>query len=1690
MSVTTTSLRRRISRSIVTILAISSLAVVVPPVLAPQVSTPMAEAADANPFPSIAGMVRYVAESYTAGSSTWTATDGSNAVTVSGTTMSRVTTTAGTFGASKAVPAVRGISTTILTWPAAILNTSTYTFITVARYAPSDTTYSTNPSCTNTATHAVNNADKRNRIFSSVTGNWLHGFWACASGVNHRDGWFTPQTSSIIETSGNKVDNWVLGAECGFVSGGSADCNGQYRAFGVNRTTATVNYNRGYQVVINGGAFPGEVSDFQIAEVIAYPTILSLANVIRLETYLARQYGITLSASAATKLGVYTPSVGSNLGQQFTTQPQIVVQDANNQTVTTDNSTIITATITGAGGALIGTRTADVVQGIATFENLGVTGTTGTSYTITYTSSPALTSTSEVRTFTRGPRTATLALSKSSLKMGETAVATITTTPSSNSDGTISYTATGNVCTVNSSTGVITASRPSGTCSITSSIGNGASYDAATTTSLALTILPSNDLDSSITFNGTSQFAQADDNAQFDITGAITVEAWVYMTAYNASTWNMVVNKESSYELGVHAGVWKYALNGSGGWTGVSTGIPYTLNVWQHVAFTRAAGQNSVQFYLDGVLVFTGDADGVGTGSITNTSEYFTISGRRSVGSSTTSFFPGKIDEFRLFASARTQAEIQTDMHTYGPIDSASLRAYYDFNDGSGATLFNKAVGATSVTDLGITGSPTWGENIDIDTSSQPAYTQVKFSRSYLTASGGWKSPANPISYTSLVVAGGGAGGARVATGAGGGGGAGGMVETNLRTLDTSTVVAIRVGQGGVGSRTGTMTTVAPGSNGQNSFIRWGSASTESFTAIGGGGGAGGYGSTGDTSYRGIAGGSGGGASGSNDSGYLGGTAQQQSGSGFTGYGNAGGMNPGCSGLRPAGGGGGAGSAGVTPQTCSPAASGAGGEGRTSTVTGAIYAGGGGGGLSGDGGVTSGAGGSGGGASGSGGTLNADANEYFGNAATKNTGSGGGGVGRSSGIIRGGSGGSGIIVIKYLTTARPVFTGPTSDTTTAGLTHTFTVVGNAPSPLVRSFLWQSSTDTGSTWVVISTGTGLGTANYTTPILETNTSGSRFQYRVVVTDTDTAGTFLVETSTGVFLTINLRISITGSYTPSKYGISRTDTFTVDSNSGTGTKTIRRTSPARNFVTWDTSTANTARVTVAPQLTAGIYYDTLTVTDQETATLIHVVMITVLKADTVTITVANRNDTYTASSLSYTDTFTVTGLVAGDSLTGVSYTYSGSANDGTIYTNSARPALAGQYLISPVYTLVNASSYESVTVTTGTLTINRKLRSLAVTTSPATLKYGDTSTVVATTVDGASDGVISYTSSTTSLCQFSGPVLQALEATGNCQYAATIGRGNNFDTATTTSATTTLALADTLTVTVLPITAVTFTGSQAVVTPQISVSGFKLTDTTTATSASFRYRIAGTTDSFTATAPTFSDTYTVRADTLTVTSGLLSRYRAITYVDGTLRINRAQQAPLILPQFSSVFGSPYKVIVYGGSGTGDVIESVTAGTATGCLVVGDTVTTTTEGSCFLTVTKAQDRNYETATVSAFIYFITWVAPAAPTVGTGPTIALNSKSDVTVDIDLAPMITSLSTYAATAGVTSISVNGVGFNGSDPLFEIKFWRGITGTGYTINPAKTQITLTVPAGARTGKVTVITSKGLAVSEFALVITP
>ena len=88
-----------------------------------------------------------------------------------------------------------------------------------------------------------------------------------------------------------------------------------------------------------------------------------------------------LAAGAATKVAITRASVGTTDNVAFTTQPQITIQDASGNTVS--SSAVVTATI--SADSLIGTTTATASSGVATFTGLGIDGTPGTAYTITYT---------------------------------------------------------------------------------------------------------------------------------------------------------------------------------------------------------------------------------------------------------------------------------------------------------------------------------------------------------------------------------------------------------------------------------------------------------------------------------------------------------------------------------------------------------------------------------------------------------------------------------------------------------------------------------------------------------------------------------------------------------------------------------------------------------------------------------------------------------------------------------------------------------------------------------------------------------------------------------------------------------------------------------------------------------------------------------------------------------------------------------------------------------------------------------------------------------------------------------------------------------------------------------------------------------------------------------------------------------
>ena len=99
----------------------------------------------------------------------------------------------------------------------------------------------------------------------------------------------------------------------------------------------------------------------------------------------ATSNNLTITTGPATKVVISRAPVGTQRKTAFTTQPQITIKDASNNTVTTSTA-VITATVTSGYNprSIIGSNTATAVSGVATFSDLGLDGYGGSNYTITF----------------------------------------------------------------------------------------------------------------------------------------------------------------------------------------------------------------------------------------------------------------------------------------------------------------------------------------------------------------------------------------------------------------------------------------------------------------------------------------------------------------------------------------------------------------------------------------------------------------------------------------------------------------------------------------------------------------------------------------------------------------------------------------------------------------------------------------------------------------------------------------------------------------------------------------------------------------------------------------------------------------------------------------------------------------------------------------------------------------------------------------------------------------------------------------------------------------------------------------------------------------------------------------------------------------------------------------------------------
>ena len=655
---------------------------------------------------------------------------------------------------------------------------------------------------------------------------------------------------------------------------------------------------------------------------------------------------------------------------------------------------------------------------------------------------------------------------------------------------------------------------------------------------------------------------------------AYTFEAWVRPTNVCTGAYCTIAGREGDWLLSYNSGeltFQTYNVNVWGSWQSTGTNIP--LNQWSHVALTK--NSTTWTLYVNGVKTFSSTL----SYSPQASSAYYFYVGNRIGGSFS---FQGSIDEVRLWRSDRA-ASIASDMNSTAT-NTSNLIAYWNFNEGSGSTAYNQVPGITAETDLVLLDSTSWDADVISTEVQSGPYTLRTFKRSYLTLNGGWKVPTGVSRVTAVVVAGGGGGGGGLN---GGGGGAGGFIETTT-SVSAGSWYPITVGAGGLGALTGNDALNAP-SNGGNS-------SAFSLTAIGGGKGSAEFNSP-YAHYAAASGGSGGGGSWGNNSANYTGRA------GTAGQGNAGGNSGALTDTYAGAGGGGAGAVGGNATTSQ---GGNGGAGAYSNVLSSYLAGGGGGSRR-TGTGASGFGGSGGtGGGGAGASGNAAPNATNGpQSGLANTG-GGGGAGvyqNASTEGKGAQGGSGVIALRWITAKAPVYTKPSNAYLNVGMTETFTTnvaQDSATAVLTRTFKWESSTTgTGGVYSLIKQGTGSSNASFSWVPSDTSTSGSNFVYRLTVTDSDTMGLFITDSSTA-FAIINRPLNVAGVSTiPKAINIANSETFTIT----LGTPTYRALlSPTIAGITLDTSTAGFAVIKISETMTVGTWLETLTVTDSVSASVV--------------------------------------------------------------------------------------------------------------------------------------------------------------------------------------------------------------------------------------------------------------------------------------------------------------------------------------------------------------------------------------------------------------------------------------------------------------------------------------------------------
>lgn len=186
--------------------------------------------------------------------------------------------------------------------------------------------------------------------------------------------------------------------------------------------------------------------------------------------------------------------------------------------------------------------------------------------------------------------------------------------------------------------------------------------------------------------DGNNSWANVGDANALDITGDLTLEAWI--NPQGPGTHNtvggVIAGKDNAYLLARSPdGSISFALNGPGGtWNWTDTGYDAPLDTWTHLAMTFDGSEQTVKLYANGELAAT-STDGIIPTGITSGSGAFAIGGRPAQDEE----FEGQIDDVRVWNDLRTADEIRENYDQKLSGSETGLAGYWNFDDVSGNTV-------------------------------------------------------------------------------------------------------------------------------------------------------------------------------------------------------------------------------------------------------------------------------------------------------------------------------------------------------------------------------------------------------------------------------------------------------------------------------------------------------------------------------------------------------------------------------------------------------------------------------------------------------------------------------------------------------------------------------------------------------------------------------------------------------------------------------------------------------------------------------------------------------------------------------------------------------------------------------------------------------------------------------------------